>query len=74
MICVRQGLRKYKCKKKYKEKYKNNPQTYDILFFWEGDDNRSLIMKNVENMQNRQNMHKMHKTHKMHNMLNLQSL
>ena len=55
MMCSRQGLRKYnykdkhrdKHKDKYKDKYKNNRQTYDIICFWKGDDNRSLIMKNV---------------------------
>ena len=58
MICVRQGLRKYKYKYKYKDKYKdkdkykNTRQTYDVICFWKGDDNRSLIMKSEQNMQN----------------------
>ena len=39
-------------------KYKNTWQTYDVKCFLEGDDNRSLIMKNVQNMQNMQNMQK----------------
>ena len=49
MICVRQGLRKYKYKDKqtdkykdnykdkYKDKYKNKRQTYDVICFWKGD-------------------------------------
>ena len=64
MICVRQGLRKYKYKDKHKDKYKdiykykynNSLQTYDVICFWKGDDKRSLIMKNVQNVQNMQNM------------------
>ena len=60
MISGRQGLRKYKYKdkhkEKYKDKYKNNRHAYDIIGFGKGDDNRSLIMKNVQNMQNMQNM------------------
>ena len=60
MICGRQGLRKYKYKHKhkdiYKYKYNNSLQTYDVIFFWKGDDNRSLIMKIVQNMQNMQIM------------------
>ena len=55
MICGRQGLRIYK----YKDKYKNNRHAYDIICFWKGDDNTSLIMKNVQNMQNKQNMQNM---------------
>ena len=37
---------KYKNKyaDKCKDKYKNNRQTYDVLCFWKGDDNRTLIM------------------------------
>jgi len=41
MICVRQGLRKYKYKDKhkdkykYKDKYKNNRQTYDVICLYE---------------------------------------
>ena len=57
MICGRQHLRKYKYKDK--DKYKNNRQTYDVICFWKGDDNRGLIMKIVQNMQimrNTQNM------------------
>ena len=58
MIRVAQGLRKYKYKDKhkvkykdkYKDKYKNNWQTYDVICFWKGDDNRILIMKNMQNM------------------------
>ena len=45
-----------KHKDKYKDKCKNNRHAYDIICFWKGDDNRSLIMKNVQNMQNMQNM------------------
>ena len=58
MICVRQGLRKYQYKDKYndKDKYKNNRQSSDVVCFWKGDDNRSVIRKNVQNMQNMQNM------------------
>ena len=56
MICDRQGLRKYKYKDKHEEKYKNNRQAYGIICFWRGDDNRSVIRKNVQNMQNMQNM------------------
>ena len=41
-------------KDKHKDKYKNNQQTYDVICFWKGDDNRSLIMKNVLNMKNMQ--------------------
>ena len=56
MIWVRQGRRKYKYKDKdkhkdkyiYKDKYKNNPQTYDVICFGKGDDNRSRIMKDVQ--------------------------
>ena len=64
MICVRQGLRKYQYKDKHKDKYndkdkyKNNRQTYDVICFWKGDDNRSLIMKNVQNMQDMQGLRK----------------
>ena len=66
MICGRHGLRKKqyedqykdKHKDKYKDKYQNNRQTYDVICFWKGDDDRSLIMKNVQNMQNMQNMQK----------------
>ena len=66
MICVRQGLKKYKHKykhkykdkDKYKDKCKNNRPAYDFICFWKGDDNRSLIMKKVQNMQNMQNMQK----------------
>ena len=59
MISVRQGLRKCKYKDKHKDKYKNNRQTYDVLCFWKGDDNRSLIMKNMQNMRIMQNMRNM---------------
>ena len=63
MVCVRQGLRNYKDKHKdkynNKDKYKNNRQTYDIICFWRGDDNRSLIMKNVVNIQSKQNIQNM---------------
>ena len=31
---------------------------YDVICFWKGGDDRSLIMKNVQNMQNMQNMQK----------------
>ena len=70
MMCGRQGLRKYKYKDKhrdkhkdkyndkYKDNYKNNQETYNVICFWKGDDNRSLIMKNVVNMQSMQNMQK----------------
>ena len=34
----------------------NNRQTYDGMCFRKGNDNRSLIMKNVQNMKNMQNM------------------
>ena len=66
MIYGSQGLRK----KQYedKDKYKYNRQAYDIMCFWKGDDNRSLIMKNVQNMQNMQNMRNMR------NMQNLQNI
>ena len=55
MVYVRQGLRKYKYKHKHKDKYKdiykykynNSLQTYDAIFFWKGDDNRSLFLKIV---------------------------
>ena len=67
MMCVRQGPRKYKYKDKhkdkhkdkYKDKYKNSRQTYDVICFWKGDDNRSLIMKNVVNIQSMQNIQNM---------------
>ena len=45
MICVRQGLGKYK----FLDKDKNNRQTYDVKCFWKGDGNKSLIMKNMQN-------------------------
>ena len=73
-IWSRQGLRKDKHKDKYKDKYKNNRQTYDVICFWKGDDNRSLIMKNVVNiqsMQNIQNMQNMQNMRYMQNMLNI---
>ena len=35
-------------KDKYKDKYNNNRQTYGVLCFWKGGDQRSLIMKNVQ--------------------------
>ena len=60
MICVRQGLRKYKDKGKHKDKYKdkcrNNRQIYDVYFFWKGYNNRSLMMQNIPNMQNMQDI------------------
>ena len=77
MICGRQGLRKYKDKdkhkEKYKEKYKNNRHAYDIVSFCKGDDNRSLIMKNVQNMQNNQSMQNLQNLQNMQNMQNMQN-
>ena len=61
------GSKKYK----YKDKHK------DVICFWKGDDNRSLIMKNVVNiqsMQNIQNMQNMQNTQNMQNMQNMQSM
>ena len=43
--------------------------TWYLIFFWKGDDNRSLIMKNVQNMQNMQNISQLfsrRKTKKLH--------
>ena len=80
MICVRQGLRKYKYKYKYKDKYKdkdkykNTRQTYDVICFWKGDDNRSVIRKNMQNMQNMQNTQNMQSMQNMQNMQNIQNM
>ena len=38
-----------------------HPTAYDVICFWIGYDNRSLIMKNVQNMKDMQNMQNMQK-------------
>ena len=43
----------------YKDKYKNNRQTFIVICFWKGDDKMSLIMQNIQNMQRMQNMQNM---------------
>ena len=55
----------------------NNRQTYDGMCFRKGNDNRSLIMKNVQNMQNMQDMQNMQNMQTMQNkqnMLNMQDM
>ena len=37
-----------------KFKYRDYRTMYDVICFWKGGDDRSLIMKNVQNMQNMQ--------------------
>ena len=46
-------------------------QTYDVICFWKGDDNRSLIMQNMQNVQNMQNMQSMKNMQNMQNMQNM---
>ena len=55
-----------------KDKYKKNRETYDVICFWKGDDNRSLIMKNVQNMQKMQNMQNNQNMQNIQNMQNMQ--